>query len=426
MKGKEGEIFSAFNFHPQLIKLAWEADNVTFEKRLQRKKLTQHNFLKVLTAFQACKARESDLWGTTGYGLEDEGREKLDKIYARIFGTQAALVRWQFSSGTHALACLLYGNLKPGDELLAITGKPYDTLQPLISGSGYSLDKLGVGYKEVSLTPEGALDLKAVQEALNPKTALVFLQRSCGYTWRPSLNCRELQSAIAQVKALQPETICVVDNCYGEMVEEIEPPEVGADAIAGSLIKNMGGTIAPCGGYVAGKEEVVKKAAMRLTAPGVGEKIGPTLGINRLLYQGAFFAPLVVGEALEGAIWASYMLEQLGYATKPLWQEERTDIIQAVQLGSPEALKAFCRGVQQASALDCDAHPEAHSQPGYSAPIFMAGGTFIQGSSLELSADGPLREPYAVYLQGGVSYFQVQLALLCALQELYEKGLLRL
>lgn len=408
-----------------------EASRATAARREEVREQAAVRHWKVLSALQDEGLGEGHFAGTTGYGFHDAGREALDRVVARLFRTPAARLRLQIVSGTHALAAVLFGNLRPGDEVVSLTGPPYDTLAPVLGvrrpGARDwpgSLAEWGISYRELPLRDDGGVDLEAIPGFLGERTRLIFLQRSRGYTWRPSLDVARLGEAVQAVRRAGCQALVLVDNCYGELVEALEPTEMGADLVAGSLIKNLGGALAPAGGYLAGPEEAVERAMACLTAPGIGAEEGPTLGFTRLLAQGLFFAPLVVGQALEGAVWAAWILEQEGLEVSPRWDEPRTDLIQAVRLGSPEAQKAFCRGVQRAGPVDHQALPQPALQPGYRDPILMAGGTFIQGSSIELSADGPLREPYACYLQGGISLAHVQLGVLRALEELEAGGFL--
>lgn len=410
---------------PARLARAREATRRTAAVREAIRERAAVNQWKVLEALQECGLGEGHFGGTTGYGFGDAGREVLDRALARLFRAPAARVRVQIVSGTHAIAAALLGILQPGEEMVSLTGPVYDTLRPVIGPGPGSLAERGVNYRELPLTEEGRIDRGAVESFLGPRTRLVFLQRSRGYTWRPSLPLGELEAAIREVRRIRPGVVVVVDNCYGELVEEREPTEIGADLVAGSLLKNLGGGLAPAGGYVAGQVQPVERAMIGLTAPGIGAEEGPTLGFTRLLAQGLFLAPQVVGAACEGAVWAAWLLEEEGLEVSPRWDEPRTDLIQAVRLGSPEAQQAFCRGIQKAGPVDHRAVPEPVVQPGYRDPIFMAGGTFIQGSSIELSADGPLRPPYACYLQGGVSLAHVQLGVLRALQELEAEGFLK-
>ncbi len=360
--------------------------------------------LRVLSAFQRQQASDFHLNGSTGYGYGDVGRDVLERIWADVFGAEKALVRSNIVSGTHALALCLFGNLLPGDCFVSISGAPYDTLQTIIGrdGEAGTLSELGVRHRVVELKGED-FDYAAIARALTPDTKMVCIQRSRGYSWRNALSVAQIGQAVAFVKERAPGAICMVDNCYGEFVEDQEPTAVGADLIAGSLIKNPGGGLAPRGGYVAGRADLVDRAAARLTAPGIAADVGSALDFNRLAYQGLFLAPLIVEQALQGAIYAAQVLQQLGYAVSPGPRDARTDIIQAVRLGAPRRVSCFCRGIQKASPLDAHVMPEAAQLPGYPDPVIMAGGTFVQGSSIELSADGPMRPPYIVYLQGGLS-----------------------
>lgn len=387
------------------------------------------NHQKVLQAFQAERVGECHLGGTTGYGIGDEGRDALDRVFARVFRTEAALVRSQIVSGTHAIALCLYGSLRPGDELLSVSGAPYDTLEELIGIRGEapgSLRELGINYRQTDLDPSGSPNLEGIVAAIGPKTKMIAIQRSRGYAWRKSLSIAQLGEIIKIVKSINPKIMCFVDNCYGELVEKLEPTDVGADLVAGSLIKNLGGGIVPTGGYVAGKMDLVKQAANRLTAPGIGGAVGASLGLNRLLFQGLYLSPGVVQEALAGAVFAAALFEELGFEVSPASDEGRTDLIQAIKLGSPEAMIAFCKGLQKGSPVDSHVTPVPSGMPGYGDQVIMAGGTFIEGATSELSADGPLREPYAVYMQGGLSRQYVKLGILLAAQSLLDSGLFKL
>ncbi|MEM8638540.1 MAG: methionine gamma-lyase family protein [Cyanobacteria bacterium P01_G01_bin.54] len=374
----------------------------------------KENLNKVLIAFQTHKVGTHHFAGVNGYGHDDLGRDILDRVFAQVMGAEAAIVRAQLVSGTHAIAAALYGVLRPGDELLAITGTPYDTLEEVIGtrGSGQgSLAEFGIAYRQLELTADGRVDWQGLKVAVRPQTRLVLIQRSCGYSWRPSLSLAEIGQLVAIVKAQNPDIVCFVDNCYGEFVLGQEPPDVGADLIAGSLIKNPGGAIAPTGGYVAGRAEWVAAAAFRLTAPGIGTAGGSSLNLNRLLFQGLFLAPQMVGEALKCAHLLAWVGDRLGYAVNPLPLAPRSDTIQALQLGTPEKLIAFCRAVQQTSPIESYVDPVPAAMPGYASPLVMAGGTFVDGSTAELSADGPLREPYTVFCQGGTHWTHMALVL---------------
>lgn len=388
----------------------------------------EYNQLKVLLAMQKNKVSAECMGESTGYGYNDFGRETLEKVYADTFHTEAALVRPQITCGTHALAIALFGNLRPGDELLSPVGKPYDTLEEVIGirPSNGSLAEYGVSYSQVELLPDGSFDYPAIREAIHEKTKLVTIQRSKGYLTRPSFSVKEIGELIAFVKSIKPDVICMVDNCYGEFVDTIEPSDVGADLVVGSLIKNPGGGLAPIGGYIAGKAKYVENASYRMTSPGLGMEVGATLGVNRSFFQGFFLAPMITKGALKGAVFAANAYEQLGFPVIPNGQEERQDIIQAVTLGSPEAVVAFCKGIQSAAPVDSYVDPEPWDMPGYDSKVIMAAGAFIQGSSIELSADGPMKEPYAVYFQGGLTYEHAKLGILKSIQKLSDAGLVKL
>ncbi len=377
------------------------------------------NLKRVLTALRHHQVGVHHFSGVTGYGHDDLGRETLDRVFAEVMGAEAAAVRVQFVSGTHAIACALFGVLRPGDEMLAIAGAPYDTLEEVIGLRGQhqgSLHEFGIHYRELPLTEEGSLDWAALAQAVTPHTRLVHIQRSCGYSWRPSLSIAEIEKVVYLVKQQNPNVVCFIDNCYGEFVEDREPPMVGADLIAGSLIKNPGGTIVQAGGYVAGRADLVEAAACRLTAPGIGSAGGATFDQNRLLFQGLFLAPQMVGEAMKGNHLTASVFQQLGYPVNPLPESPRRDIIQAIKLGSPEKILAFCRAIQQYSPVGAYLSPVPAQMPGYESELVMAGGTFIDGSTSEFSADGPLREPYVVFCQGGTHWTHVAIALEAAIE----------
>lgn len=383
-----------------------------------------YNQAKVLAAFQEAGVADHHFYPSSGYGLDDPGREKLEEVYATVFRAEAALVRWQIASGTHAIALGLFGVLRPGDELLAAVGAPYDSLQPVIRGGGGSLAEWGVAYREVPTRPDGYPDLPAIQAAIAPRTRAVLIQRSRGYSLRPSLTVEQVGEVVAAVKAVRSDVLCLVDNCYGEFAESREPIEVGADLCMGSLIKNPGAGLAPTGGYVVGRRELVEQAAARLTAPGIAGEVGASLTGNRLLFQGLFLAPHTVAEAICGAHFSAAFFARLGLKVRPAFDEPRTDLIQAVELGSAEALVAFCQAVQRSSPVGAHVLPVPERMAGYSDPVIMAAGTFVQGSSIELSADGPLRPPYAAYFQGGLTRQHVILAAVRAARELHSRGLL--
>ncbi|WKW05532.1 aminotransferase class I/II-fold pyridoxal phosphate-dependent enzyme [Synechococcus elongatus] len=378
----------------------------------------KENLGRVLEAFRAERVGVHHFAGVSGYGHDDLGRETLDRLYASVFGAEAAAVRIQFVSGTHAIAAALFGVLRPGDELLAIAGAPYDTLEEVIGTRGEgqgSLKDFGVSYRELALTESGEVDWQALTTAIRPNTRLALIQRSCGYSWRRSLSIDDIARIVALVKSQNPDTVCFVDNCYGEFIETREPTMVGADLMAGSLIKNPGGTIAPAGGYVAGRADLVEAAACRLTAPGIGSSGGATFDQNRLLFQGLFLAPQMVAEAMKGSHLIAWVCDRLGYPVQPDPWEPRRDVIQAVRLGSAEKLVAFCRAIQQHSPIGAYLDPVPAPMPGYESDLVMAGGTFIDGSTSEFSADGPLREPYTVFCQGGSHHAQVAIALEAAI-----------
>jgi cystathionine beta-lyase family protein involved in aluminum resistance len=374
----------------------------------------KHNLNKVLNAFRSHRLGVHHFAGVNGYGHDDLGRETLDRIFAEVMGAEAAIMRIQFVSGTHAIACALFGVLRPGDDMLAVAGAPYDTLEEVIGLRGDShgsLAEFNIGYRHLNLTKEGTIDWEGLSTAIKDNTRLVFIQRSCGYSWRQSLSIAEIAKIVEVVKHQNPNTVCFVDNCYGEFIEEKEPTAVGADLIAGSLIKNPGGTIVPTGGYVAGKAELVEAAACRLTAPGIGSSGGATLDQNRLLFQGLFLAPQMVGEAVKGSHLIAYVFSELGYDVNPLPLVPRRDVIQAIRLDSPEKLIAFCKAIQRYSPVDSYVEPIPAGMPGYESQLVMAGGTFVDGSTSEFSADGPLREPYIVFCQGGTHWTHIAIAL---------------
>jgi cystathionine beta-lyase family protein involved in aluminum resistance len=374
----------------------------------------KQNLRKVLRAFRDYRVGSHHFTSVSGYGHDDLGRQVLDQVFAQVMGAEAAAVRVQFVSGTHAIACALFGILRPGDEMLAVAGAPYDTLEEVIGlrGTGQgSLADFGIRYRQLELTEEGTVDWKSLAVSIRPHTRLVHIQRSCGYDWRPSLSIEEIEKIVRSVKQQNPDVICFVDNCYGEFIDEQEPTAVGVDLMAGSLIKNPGGTIATAGGYVAGRADLVEAACCRLTSPGIGSHGGATFEQHRLLFQGLFLAPQMVGEAMKGNHLTAHVFQQLGYPVNPLPNAPRRDVIQAVQLGSPEKLKSFCRAIQQNSPVGSYLDPVPAEMPGYESELVMAGGTFIDGSTSEFSADGPLREPYIVFCQGGTHWSHVAIAL---------------
>jgi cystathionine beta-lyase family protein involved in aluminum resistance len=389
--------------------------------------ITDYNQQKMLAAFIACGVSESHFVASTGYGYGDRGRDALDRVYARALGAEDALVRYNFVSGTHALTVALFGVLRPGDTMLSVTGIPYDTLQSVIGltgdGNG-SLKEYKIYYEQVDLKKDGTPDLKAIENAVRPGIKMVYIQRSRGYSLRPSLFVEDIEKIAQIAKKKAPDCIVMVDNCYGEFVQKDEPVSHGADLMAGSLIKNPGGGIAPTGGYIAGRKDLVESCAYRLTTPGTGREIGCTLGNNRELFMGAFHAPHVTGEALKTAVFTSALFEELGYEVTPRWNEPRADIIQAVLLRNREALIAFCQGVQKGAPVDSFVVPEPWDMPGYDCPIIMAAGAFTLGASIELSADAPLRAPWAAWMQGGLNFHSGRLGAMLAAQSMLEKGII--
>ncbi|MFW6677828.1 aminotransferase class I/II-fold pyridoxal phosphate-dependent enzyme [Lacrimispora sp. AGF001] len=389
-------------------------------------KNAEFNQMKVIKAMQENRVSDIHFAATTGYGYNDLGRDTLEAVYASVFHTESALVRPNLISGTHALSIALSGNLRPGDELLSPAGKPYDTLEEVIGirESTGSLKEYGVVYRQVDLLPDGTFDYESIGKAINEKTRLVTIQRSKGYDTRPTFSVSQIGELIAFVKKIKPEVICMVDNCYGEFVERIEPSDVGADMIVGSLIKNPGGGLAPIGGYIAGRTDCIDRASYRLTAPGLGKEVGASLGLNQSFYQGLFLSPTVVAGALKGAVFAANVYESLGFPVVPDGSQSRHDIIQAVTFGNPEGVIAFCQGIQAAAPVDSFVTPEPWDMPGYDAPVIMAAGAFVQGSSIELSADAPIKPPYAVYFQGGLTWYHAKLGILMSLQKLLDAGLI--
>lgn len=390
--------------------------------------MAEYNQAKVLAAMQKNRVNAACFAGTTGYGYNDVGRDTLEQVYADCFHTEAALVRPQITCGTHALAVALSANLRPGDELLSPCGAPYDTLEEVIGirESRCSLKEYGVRYRQVDLLPDGSFDYGGIRKAIGEKTKLITIQRSKGYATRPSFSVAEIGELIAFCKSVKPDVMCMVDNCYGEFVEALEPSDVGADMTVGSLIKNPGGGLAPVGGYICGTKECVENCAYRLSAPGLGQEVGANLGLMPALYQGLFLSPTVVAGALKGAIFAARLYEKLGFRVIPGSREPRHDIIQAVELGSRERMLAFCLGIQQAAPVDSYVTPIPWAMPGYDSEVVMAAGAFVQGSSIELSADGPIRPPYAVYFQGGLTWYHAKFGILMSLQKLLEQNLITL
>lgn len=390
--------------------------------------IAEYNQLKVIKAMQDERVSDVHFAATSGYGYNDLGRDTLERVYAGIFHTEDALVRPQIVCGTHALALALSSNLLPGDELLSVSGKPYDTLEEVIGirDSAGSLKEYGITYSQVDLLPDGGFDLEGIKKAINSNTKMVTIQRSKGYQTRKTLSPYDIGEVIRFIKEVRSDILVMVDNCYGEFVQKHEPSDFGADMVVGSLIKNPGGGLAPIGGYIAGTKACIERAAYRLTAPGLGKEVGATLGITQSLFQGLFMAPTVVNSALKGAVFAANMYEALGFAVVPDGREPRYDIIQAIEFGTPEGVVAFCKGIQAAAPVDSYVTPEPWAMPGYDSDVIMAAGAFVQGSSIELSADGPIKPPYAVYFQGGLTWYHAKLGILMSLQKLVDAGIVKL
>ena len=421
-------MYESMGISRKVLALAEEVEASLKERFLAIDETAEYNQLKVIKAMQKNRVSDIHFAATTGYGYNDLGRDTLESVYADAFHGESALVRPQLMSGTHALHVALSGNLRPGDELLSPVGKPYDTLEEVIGirESAGSLKEYGVVYRQVDLLPDGSFDYDGIRAAINEKTKLVTIQRSKGYATRPTLSVERIGELIAFVKSVKPDVICMVDNCYGEFVERIEPTDVGADMIVGSLIKNPGGGLAPIGGYIVGKQECIDQASYRLSAPGLGKEVGASLGLNQQLFQGFFLSPTVVAGALKGAIFAANIYEKLGFSVVPNGTEPRYDIIQAVTLGTAEGVIAFCQGIQAAAPVDSYVSPEPWDMPGYDAPVIMAAGAFVQGSSIELSADGPIKPPYAVYFQGGLTWYHAKLGFMMSVEKMAQAGLIEL
>ncbi len=423
-------IFKGIGISDEVFALGEETLSKISDRFAKIDTMAEYNQVKVICAMQKNRVSAACFAGTTGYGYNDLGRETLEKVYADVFNTEAALVRPQITCGTHALTVALSANLLPGDTLYSPVGRPYDTLEEVIGirPSPCSLAEYGVDYCETELFPNGEVDFEGIKRDVeaNPRIKLATIQRSKGYKTRPTLSVETIGKIIALIKSINPDIVCMVDNCYGEFVEEREPSDVGADMTVGSLIKNPGGGLAPVGGYICGTKKCVERCAYRLSAPGLGQEVGATLSVTTSLYQGLFMAPTVVAAALKGAIFAAACYEKLGFKTFPTADTERHDIIQSVETGSPAGLCAFCEGIQAAAPVDSFATPEPWAMPGYDSEVIMAAGTFVQGSSIELSADGPMREPYAVFFQGGLTFPHAKLGILMSIQKMYEKGLINL
>lgn len=421
-------LYKSLGISKEVLELGMEAEDKLKSRFQSIDYAAEYNQLKILNALREHKISEAHFAATTGYGYDDMGRDALEGVYASVFKAEAAIVRPQLVSGTHALNIALSGNLRPGDELLSVVGKPYDTLEGVIGIKPMrgSLAEYGISYRQVDLLPDYNFDYEGIKDSINDKTKLVTIQRSRGYSTRPSLSVSKIAEVIRFIKDIRPDIICMVDNCYGEFVEEIEPIEVGADMIVGSLIKNPGGGLAPIGGYIVGTKECIDNAAYRLSAPGLGKELGANLGVNRSFYQGLFLAPTVVAASLKSAIFASIIYEKLGFESFPDSVEDRYDIIQSINLGSPEAVCAFCEGIQKAAPVDSYVTPEPWDMPGYTCQVIMAAGAFISGSSIELSADAPMREPYTVFFQGGLTYQHGKIGILYSLQKLLDAGIIKL
>ena len=421
-------MYEQLGISEKVLKFARETEAALKERFEEIDGVAEYNQLKVIKAMQEARVSDIHFAGTTGYGYNDLGRDTLEEVYARAFHGEDALVRPQLISGTHALTVALSGNVRPGDEILSPVGKPYDTLEEVIGirDSVGSLKEFGITYSQVDLLPDGGFDFEGIRKAINERTKLVEIQRSKGYATRPTLSVARIGELISFIKSIKPDVICMVDNCYGEFVETLEPTDVGADMIVGSLIKNPGGGLAPIGGYIVGRKDCIERAAYRLTAPGLGKEVGASLGVSQSLYQGLFLAPTVVAGALKGAVFAANLYEKLGFGVVPNGSESRHDIIQAITFGTPEGVIRFCEGIQAAAPVDSFVTPEPWAMPGYDSDVIMAAGAFIQGASIELSADAPIKPPYAVYFQGGLTWYHAKLGILMSLQKLCDAGIVNL
>ena len=419
------EYYTALGIDDKVYDFCLEIENSLKDRFEKIDKTAEQNQIKVIKAMQDAKFAEAHLNGSTGYGYNDIGRDALEEVYANIFKTEDALVRQQITCGTHALTIALSGNLRPGDEILSPCGKVYDTLEGVIGvrESKGSLAEFGITYKQVNLLSDGSFDYEGIKNSINEHTKLIEIQRSKGYDTRHTLSVKEIGDVISFIKGIKPDVICMVDNCYGEFVETIEPSEVGADMVVGSLIKNPGGGLAPIGGYICGTKECIENCAYRLTSPGLGKEVGASLGVTRSMAQGIFMAPTVTAAALKGAIFAANVFEKLGYKSVPDSKESRHDIIQAIEFGKPDLIQAFCEGIQAAAPVDSFVTPVPWDMPGYDSQVIMAAGAFVSGASIELSADAPMKEPYAVYFQGGLTYPHAKFGIMMALQKMMEKNL---
>ncbi|HCC06679.1 MAG TPA: hypothetical protein DEP72_00740 [Clostridiales bacterium] len=413
-------LLKEFNISKKLIDIAYDIENKLHNKFMEIDKIAEYNQYKVLKAFQQNKVSEMHFGSTTGYGYNDAGRDIVESVYADVFKTESALVRSQMVCGTHALSVALSANLKPGDEMLCPVGKPYDTLASVIGTNGArgSLIEYGVTYRQVDLLPDHGFDYENIKKAINTKTKLIEIQRSRGYSTRASFSVKEIENLIKYIRGIKGDVTILVDNCYGEFVEYIEPSEVGADMVVGSLIKNPGGGIAPIGGYIVGKTEYIDNASYKLTCPGLGKEVGASLGLNRNFLQGLFLAPQTVSASLKGAIFSAAIMEKLEFEVSPKANDNRTDIVQQLNMRTPENVIKFCQGIQKASPIDSHAIPQPWDMPGYDDQVIMAAGTFVQGSSIELSADAPIRPPYTVYLQGGLTYSHAKIGTLIAIDNM--------
>lgn len=428
MNELKDKMYNGLGISKQVLDFCTEIEEKLQDRFKEFDEKAEYNQLKVIKAMQEARVSDVHFSASSGYGYNDLGRDTLEEVYAKVFNTEAALVRPQITCGTHALALALASNLRPGDELLSVSGKPYDTLEEVIGirPSVGSLKEFGVTYSQVDLLPDGSFDKEGIKKAINPKTKLIAIQRSKGYLPRRTLSPYEIGDVIKFIKEINPELIVMVDNCYGEFVEYDEPSDFGADMTVGSLIKNPGGGLAPIGGYIVGTKECIEQASYRLTAPGLGREVGATLGVTQSFFQGLFLAPTVVSGALKGAVFAANIYEKLGFKVVPDSSEPRYDIIQAIEFGRPEGVIEFCKGIQAAAPVDSFVTPEPWAMPGYDSDVIMAAGAFIQGSSIELSADGPIKPPYAVYFQGGLTWYHAKLGIINSLQKLVDAGIVKL
>lgn len=428
MNELKDKMYNGLGISKQVLDFCTEIEERLQDRFKEFDEKAEYNQLKVIKAMQEARVSDVHFSASSGYGYNDLGRDTLEEVYAKVFNTEAALVRPQITCGTHALALALASNLRPGDELLSVSGKPYDTLEEVIGirPSVGSLKEFGVTYSQVDLLPDGSFDKEGIKKAINPKTKLIAIQRSKGYLPRRTLSPYEIGDVIKFIKEINPELIVMVDNCYGEFVEYDEPSDFGADMTVGSLIKNPGGGLAPIGGYIVGTKECIEQASYRLTAPGLGREVGATLGVTQSFFQGLFLAPTVVSGALKGAVFAANIYEKLGFKVVPDGSEPRYDIIQAIEFGRPEGVIKFCKGIQAAAPVDSFVTPEPWAMPGYDSDVIMAAGAFIQGSSIELSADGPIKPPYAVYFQGGLTWYHAKLGIINSLQKLVDAGIVKL